>query len=414
MSTNTESERTTETLLRWIEQGGARLSKFHVVSLGGGERGIRAQEDIAPEETLMSIPRRYVLTVDDARDSDIGRLLAAHAQFDDDRTYLFAFLLQERERGEASFWKPFVDSLPKSFPTLPYYFTERECALLQGSFLQEMVEAQRQTLKIRYEHLCEVVPGFNRFSLEDFVWAHHAVLSRTFAIKQNEALVACLVPLADMINDGRPWDTHWGLSADGTHFDLRSLSPVPRGQELRTSYGNKSNFRLLLQYGFVHEQNAHNEVSLLFNLAGEDPFGAEKQQLMGFGSPLEMRTFKLQLKFDNEMLKDMFSFLRIIHAEAEEMALLRGAPDPRVRAKAILSTKNEQKLIPAFVAACEERLKAYETSVEEDERLLKEGKLSTNERNCVVMRLGEKQIFQTYARSYTDMARAGFLPTWLG
>ena len=127
-----------------------------------------------------------------------------------------------------------------------------------------------------------------------------------------------------------------------------------------------------------------------------------------------MRTFKLQLKFDTEMLKEMFAFLRVVHAEAEEMALLRAAPDPRTRAKAILSTKNEQKLIPAFVAACEERLKAYETSVEDDERLLEQGKLSLNERNCVVMRLGEKRIFQTYARSYADMARSGFLPTWLG
>ncbi|MBN1205321.1 MAG: SET domain-containing protein-lysine N-methyltransferase [Myxococcaceae bacterium] len=414
MSTHAESERTTENLLRWIEQGGAQLSKFHVVSLGGGERGIRAREDIAPQEKLMRIPRRFALTVDDVRSSDIGRLLEAHARFDDERTYLFAFLLQERERGEASFWKPYVDSLPTSFPTLPYSFNERECSLLKGSFLKEMIDAQRETLKIRYAHLCEAVPGFSRFSQEDFVWAHHAVLSRTFAIKQNGEMAACLVPLADMINDGRPWDTHWGLSEDGTHFELRSLSPVPQGRELLTSYGNKSNFRLLLQYGFVHEQNEHNDVSLLFNLPAEDPFAAEKQQLLGFGNPLEMRTFKLMLKFDTEMLKDMFSFLRVVHAEGEEMALLKAAPDPRSRSRAILSTKNEQKLIPAFVAACEERLKAYETSVEEDEKLLEEGKLSTNERNCVVMRLGEKRIFQTYARSYADMARSGFLPTWLG
>ena len=112
MSVNSEDDPAVTALLRWLEEGGAHISKVHAVSLGDGERGLRALDSIAPEESLMRIPSRYVLTLEEARSSGIGRLLDAHAPADEERVYLAAFLLQERERGESSFWKPFLDSLP--------------------------------------------------------------------------------------------------------------------------------------------------------------------------------------------------------------------------------------------------------------------------------------------------------------
>jgi histone-lysine N-methyltransferase SETD3 len=109
---NSEDDRVVTALLPWLEEGGAQISKVQAVSLGDGERGLRALDGIAPEETLMRIPRRYVLTLEEARTSDLGRVLEAHAPENEERVYLVAFLLQEKERGERSFWKPFLDSLP--------------------------------------------------------------------------------------------------------------------------------------------------------------------------------------------------------------------------------------------------------------------------------------------------------------
>ena len=411
MSTLPEADPAIANFLAWLRQAGAQLSAFEIVSLGGGERCVRATRDMSAQEPLMRIPRQCVLGVPDAQASEIGRLLEAHGQIEDERMYLSAFLLQERERGEGSFWKPYLDILPKAFPTHPFYFEEREFALLKGSFLHGLVEFQRKSLADRYAHLCQHVPGFQRFSFEDFTWSYFAVVSRTFTMTHQGAQVACLVPLQDMINESKTWDSLWNWSDEGQCFDVTVVRTVARGQEFFTTYGDKSNMRLLFQYGFVHEDNAHNEVMLVLSLRPEDPLIAEKQRLLGLADPSEPRAFSLGLELFSPAMSELFAFLRIVHANAEDRRKLADSPDPLVRAKGQLSPGNEQKLIPAFVSACEELLAGYANSVEEDDRLLREEKLSHNARSCVVLRRGEKRILQTCARSYADLARSGFLPS---
>jgi histone-lysine N-methyltransferase SETD3 len=337
--------------------------------------------------------------VDDARSSEIGRLLETHAQFDDERTYLLAFILQEKERGADSFWKPFVDILPKSFPTHPFFFHKDEFTLLHGSFAHGMVEYQRTKLASRHAELCQHVPGFQRFTLEQFIWAHFAVVSRTFSVMQGGSIVTCMVPLADMINDGRPANTRWALSADEQFFEVHVTEPIARGQEVLTTYGSRHNLHLLVQYGFVHEPNEHDEVMLIFSLLLEDPLTEEKQRLLKLSNPHEPRSYKLPRKFDPKLMGEVLSFLRIAHAGAGELALLMDAPDALARAKSMLSVENEQKAVSAFVAACKERLADYATSLEEDEQILREEMLTHNARSCVLLRRAEKQILELYARS---------------
>lgn len=399
MRAPTETEPSIAALLQWLGQAGARLTHLEVASVGGAERGLRALAELAPNEALARIPRRCVLTVEDARASELGRLLEAHAQFDDERTYLLAFLLQEKERGEGSSWKPFLDVLPRSFPTHPFFFDRHESALLNGSFAQGMVEYQRANLADRHARLCQQVPGFSRFTLEQFVWAHFAVVSRTFSVPRGGGSTTCMVPLADMLNDGRPWNTRWALSADGQFFELHTAGAVAAGEELVTSYGARGNLHLLVQYGFVHEDNVHDEVLMVFGLTVEDVHTEEKQRLLGLSRPGEPRSYRLQRPFEAQALAESLSFLRVAHAEVEELAMLSGAPDALARAKSRLSTENERRAVAAFVAACQERLAGYETSLAEDERLLREGALTRNARNCVLLRRGEKQILQSYVEA---------------
>jgi histone-lysine N-methyltransferase SETD3 len=401
MSAHSEADPQLASLVHWLQQAGAMIHQLHVVSLGGGERGLRALSELTPNETLLRIPRQCVLTVDDARASEIGQLLEAHARFDDERTYLLAFILRERERGEDSFWKPFVDVLPKSFPTHPFFFDKQELSLLNGSFAQGMVEHQRLNLANRHAHLCQHVPGFKRFTLEQFIWAHFAVVSRTFSVMQGGRLTTCMVPLADMLNDGRPWNSRWALSEDEQSFVVEAAEAIAGGQEILTSYGSKHNLHLLVQYGFVYADNAHDEVMLIFSLPLEDPLTEQKQLLLGMSGPHEPRSYKLGRKFDPKLMAEILAFLRVAHAEAAEWALISEAPEPLARAKSPLSVENEQKIVSLFVSACQERLADYTTSLEEDERILREEKLSHNARSCVLMRRAEKQILLLYARSCT-------------
>ena len=218
------------------------------------------------------------------------------------------------------------------------------------------------------------------------------------------------MPLVDMINDGRPWDSEWRWSEDEQHFQVKCVSRVLQGQALHTTYGNRGNLRLLLQYGFVHDDNAHDEVLLFFGIPEEAPFSAEKKRLLGSAMDLEHHSFKLLPTLDVEVMAGLFAYLRILHAEAEELATLAAAPDALARARTPLSERNEAQLVPALVAACEARLGGYATSLQEDERLLREETLSLNARNCILLRRGEKRLLQ----SYVERALSGDLLSRVG
>ena len=68
-----------------------------------------------------------------------------------------------------------------------------------------------------------------------------------------------------------------------------------------------------------------------------------------------------------------------------------------------LGVANEERVLHTLGAACEARLAAFDTSLEEDERLLREGPLSLNARSCVLMRREEKRML----RAWLELTRTG-------
>ena len=70
-----------------------------------------------------------------------------------------------------------------------------------------------------------------------------------------------------------------------------------------------------------------------------------------------------------------------------------------------LSMATEERVLGALGELCEARLAGFETTLEEDERLLLDEKLSRNTRNCLLLLRGEKRLLLAYA----GLART-FLP----
>jgi histone-lysine N-methyltransferase SETD3 len=389
-----EATRKLDVFLRWIEEGGARFPKLRIAVREDGERAILSQADIPAFQEVLQVPTRLLLTHKKALESELGRLIQAHAGPVDDEVYLTAFLLEEKHRGAESFWKPYLDVLPQSFPTVPLYFSEPERALLQGTFVAELLEYQKRTLLAEHARLCERVPGFQRFSAEDFIWARFIVTSRSFGLTVDGVMGRCLAPLADMINHKNPPELVWGCF--GERFVMLAQRAVPGGVEVHGSYGAKDNDMLLLHYGFVLEENEDDTLMLRLGLPEGDALAAEKQKLLGLNAPSARRLFKVPAHYDSPAARDMFSFLRIACAGPEELARLTtpSAPEP-------LSVATEERALRALAAACEARLAGFDTALEEDERLLREERLSFNARNCLLLRRGEKRML----RAYADLAR---------
>ncbi|OJH38624.1 SET domain-containing histone-lysine N-methyltransferase [Cystobacter ferrugineus] len=382
-------------LLRWLEEGGARFPKLQLVRLEDGERAVLAQAPISAGETVLQVPRSHMLTLELARESDIGRAIAEGLDPDNEDLYLASFLLQEKHR-EGSFWKPYIDSLPESYPQMPLFYGSDEHALLKGCFALSLLTHQAQSLQEDYMRLCQSVPGYERFTPGEFVWARLSVSSRLFSLKTGGFLGQTLVPLADMLNHRRPPDVLWETSEDGEFFVMKAHNAVAAGDEVHDSYGAKSNDLLLLHFGFLTEDTEHDEAFLGLGILDGDPLAATKQMLLMLPSPTAGRPFKISRQYAHLNTRMAFSFLRIAAAVPDDIEDISSRVMSGERALGPLSVDNEENVLDLLEATCHARLALFPTSIAQDDELLRDESLSPNARNCVLVRRAEKQLIWDY------------------
>ena len=246
------------------------------------------------------------------------------------------------------------------------------------------------------------VPGYERFTLEEFIWARFTLYSRPFVLK-TISQGPILVPLVDMLNHRQPPDVLWSTAEDGG-FQMTARRPVAAGQEIHTHYGNKSSDVYLMYGGFVPTGNEeYDEVFVSLGLTAGDPLAAVKQQMFGLTSASARLPFKVSRQAKYLASGAVFSFLRMANASPDEFIALSGRLNSGALTVPPLSVACEQRVLEALARACEERLQAFPTPLDEDERLLREGPLSPNERSCVLLRRQEKRLL----RDYLELTRTG-------
>lgn len=349
-------------LIRWLEQGGAGISRLGIQLSADGDRGARALGPIAADEAVLEVPLRFILTSEVARASEIGRRIAASGvELRSGHTWLASYLLQEKSAA-GSFWRPYLDTLPQTFPRVPLFHKE-ELPLLEGSHALARILDRRRALAAEHQDLCRCVPGFARFSLDEFVWARVAVVTRVFGIEIRGEKTDALVPMADMLNHRRPRETSWGFDDERAAFVIHALQGFAAGDPVHDSYGRKCNCRFLMSYGFCLEENPDNEAVIRFD--------------RGQGWDGEEREFHVRASLTAKKTRAMLSFLR--------------------------GLRSERAALRALAAACADALRRFPTTLEEDDALLAGPGLSPDARNAILMRRGEKRVL----RFFLDYARAG-------
>ncbi|KAL7466464.1 hypothetical protein ACHAXS_006759 [Conticribra weissflogii] len=239
-------------------------------------RSVHAAAAIPPQTTVVSIPRRCLITVEMGQATPIGRkILASSLELDAPKhIFLMVFLLWDRKvRGPASFFHPYYEILPKSLRNMPVFWTEDELRHLQGSHLLVQIRDRLDAIRDDYQAICSVCPDFPAVaSLRDFQWARMIVCSRNFGLLVDGHRTSALVPHADMLNHRRPRETKWTFDDETQCFTITTLQEIGKGRQVYDSYGQKCNHRFLLNYGFAVEDNREldgfcpNEVPLELGL----------------------------------------------------------------------------------------------------------------------------------------------------
>jgi len=358
-------------LTEWLESKGARLSNLCLRTYDNGERGVHARAPLQKGQIVLEVPLRLILTEQVAWGSAIGRQIETSGMTQVSRqSYLVACLLQEKYASD-SFWAPYIATLPVSFPQGPLFFTPEDLTLLEGSFLLAKIDKRQSAFAEEYQNLCRCVLGFDRFSWEEFLWAHAIASSRCFRMEINGRKTGGLVPMADMLNHRHPEETGWRYDNGADSFVITARKDFAPGESVHDSYGRRCNSEFFMHYGFCLEENKDNRAQIRF----------------------ADRTFRVPANLDHKSTRKMLSLLRLTCASSED-----ALPPSRDAEEEIgpVSLANETRCLLALAAACTEALRRFPTNLEEDETLLQDQALTRNSRNSILMRKGEKRVLRYF------------------
>ena len=183
-------------------------------------------------------------------------------------------LLSERTKAlssasAASFFQPYIDLLPLSFPTVPLFFQRDDLLALQyPPIVQQVVKRSKLLLSLTsiIRQLQIESPQQDPFfgqhvDVNALGWAMTAVSSRAFSFHQHRRLL----PLIDMANHSFAPSAH--LSSDEFTLTLTATRALEAGEELTLNYGARSNDDFLINFGFVHDDNPHDDILLKWDPA---------------------------------------------------------------------------------------------------------------------------------------------------
>jgi len=279
------------------------------------------------------------------------------------------------------------------YRNMPIFFDDEELRWLKGSFTVKMIEDRKYSLKMEYDNIVKHVPEFARYHHLDFFWGRIAVITRVFGFEVKGRKTEGLVAMADMLNHKRPNETSWTFDDSRNAFTITTTKRLLKSAQIFDSYGRKCNSRFFVNYGFALDFNEDNQVALVFDIPKDDQAFQIKSKLLGGA-----RTRRFQIAFEHKercTKKKCVSFLRIAHATIEELLPLAKLQDVTIIDP--INIQNEARVMQVLAQQAEEVLKTFDTSLDEDNKLLEDDKsLTMNQRNCVVMRRGEKEILNAY------------------
>jgi histone-lysine N-methyltransferase SETD3 len=247
-------------LSSWLVEAGGRHEPLEIRELRG-MRGVVATAPIAAGSQLAEIPRRLLINARTALERLAARQIRAGLEDANEVTQLAAWLLVE-QRDPGSRFRPYLESLPRSFPQFPLQAAPEDVALLDGSLVGAMLAYQRAELTADHARLVADAPWARSIGFDEFLWARMCVASRTFKLSIDGTDGRVLAPFVDMLNHERGPNTRWHYDPDDQVFRLIAQREYQPGQEVCGNYGLKPNMYLLLHYGFCVDDNDADEAVL--------------------------------------------------------------------------------------------------------------------------------------------------------
>ncbi|KAF5380369.1 hypothetical protein D9615_004738 [Tricholomella constricta] len=448
----------------------ADLVGFAMFPESEGGRGVVALKDIPEAHVLFSIPRSLTLSIrTSSLPSRFGASAWQKMKLDQGWTGLILCMMWETARGTSSKWLEYFDTLPTHFDT-PMFWNQADLTELAGTSVIEKLgrEEAEQSYTEKLLPAIQTRPDIfspeqaEYYSLASYHLMGSRILSRSFSVEkwnsgeeenensntpnsrademdvdssegpegaeekideshhdemeeedeEDDSSDTAMVPMADMLN-ARYGSENARLFDDENELRMISIKPIKAGEQIWNTFGDLPNSELLRRYGHVDLLplskgglgNPGDVVEIRADIAVS--VTAQRHLSLTSESSQERIEWWLEeggddmfvLESDLELPEPLISLIRLLLLEQGEWETARRKgkpPKPKVDA-VILSIVHD---------VLETRLKAYPTTLQEDEGKVSE-QISTNVKHAIVVRMGEKRILHDTLMKVRDLQTQG-------
>jgi len=243
-----------------------------------------------------------------------------------------------------------------------------------------MQQEHAEVLRILQVNHTELFPN-ETYTYEAYHWATTIVSSRSIIVSTGNVTVPLLVPFVDLAQHDHAANTSYEFD-DDNNFKVVTNNQVNASQPVKISIGLRSNAQLILSHGITLPSNVYDQVQLNVQVSEDDPFASVKRKILdqaGFGPDRSFMITKQGLS------GELLAAMRIQALKPSEFDSYAKAFQGRP-----VTLRNELEVYRTLMLACQNLMKRYPTSMQQDAELL-QGELSPNRRNAIELRKGEKE-----------------------
>ncbi|CAI9111538.1 OLC1v1011787C5 [Oldenlandia corymbosa var. corymbosa] len=378
-----------------------------------------ASEDLQTGDIAFSVPNSLVVTLERVLGNEtVAELLTTNKL--SELACLALYLMYEKKQGKKSFWYPYIRELDRQrgrgqlAVESPLLWSEAELDYLTGSPTKDEVMERAEGIKREYNELDTVwfmagslfqqypydIPT-EAFPFEIFKQAFVAVQScvvhlQKVSLARRFALVPLGPPLLSYSSNCKAMLT---AVEDAVHLVVDR--PYKAGEAIVVWCGPQPNSKLLLNYGFVDEDNPYDRLVFEAALNTEDPQYQEKRLAAQRNGKLSLQTFHVYAGKEREAVVDMLPYLRLGYvSDPSDMQSVLSSQGPICP----VSPCTERAVLDQLVDFFKTRLAGYPTTLIEDEALLSED-INLDPRKRVATRLVrlEKRMLNACLTAAIDM-----------
>ncbi|KAG0250473.1 SET domain-containing protein 4, partial [Mortierella polycephala] len=254
--------------LDWLKNMGCPRTKLTLAEFSNTGRGMMATKNIKAGEVIVQVPERNLVTMKSlqsiygARINRFGKKVNSHMII----ALHIALLVQT---GEKSGWQPYLRMLPKRFNTMPVRYPPELLELLPQN-AQAHVCKQRAKIMADYKCTMDFLQSNNDLltrplEYDDYEWAWLVVNTRCIYLDAKKQVAAdniALAPMLDFLNHTHDAKTEGFFCNKTKSYQIRTLKPYKKGDQVFINYGPHDNCFILVEYGFVTPNNPYNFVSV--------------------------------------------------------------------------------------------------------------------------------------------------------